>query len=90
MEKVKAFFEIWWEKIKIVLREIGNIATNVACPLISILIVICQTLDVPIGVISALKKAEYWCFYASATLEKIKEATEKIDEIIPKEEGENK
>ena len=75
MNKVEIFFKKWWEKLKIFLRELANIITNVCVPIVAIACGICEAVNAPSNVIQILKKVEYWLFYAMGT-------AHKIDEII--------
>lgn len=57
----------FWEKFKLFWKELGNILTDLLCPILSILCALSELLHLPDSVIKALKKAEHWAFYASAT-----------------------
>lgn len=57
----------FWNKFKLFWKELGNILTNLLCPILSILCALAELLHLPTSVINALKKAEHWAFYASAT-----------------------
>lgn len=69
----------FWAKFKLFWRELGNILTNVLCPIVSLVIAIMEILHLPISAISFMKKVEYWLFFASGTKEKIDEIIEDVD-----------
>ncbi len=87
MKKVKEKkFSLVWTKILIGVKEVGNVITNMLCPLTSILVVIATMFQLPIGVVKALKTAEEWLWKASGTATAVEEAIKKQEE---KEKGEN-
>lgn len=75
-----------WEKFKLFWRELGNILLNIACPVLSMIAAICELLQLPASVIDAIKKAEYWCFYAFGTKKVIDKIIENAVEAL--EDGE--
>jgi hypothetical protein len=72
----------YWQKFKIFWLEIGNILTNIACPVLSILAALFEVLGVPVSWIQSIKKAEYWCWQACGTKSKIDNIIDIADEII--------
>lgn len=78
----------FWAKFKIFWRELGNALTNILCPIMSILAAGCELLQLPTSVIDALKKAEYWCWYACGTKDKIDEIIDKVDEVFAEDKKE--
>lgn len=69
----------FWNKFKIFWKEVGNVLTNLLCPLLSILCAFAELIHLPNAVINVLKKAEYWCFYACGTKEVIDELVSAAD-----------
>ena len=57
-------------KIKLFIKELGNIVTNIAVPIMSMFCAISELFPMP-KVTEKLKKAEYYVFFASGTLESI-------------------
>lgn len=79
----------YWKKFKMFWREIGNLLTNVLCPLLATVAAILEIFGAPITWINGIKKAEYWCWNACGTKEKIDAVIEGIDKVVDKlpEEG---
>ena len=57
----------FWEKFKIFWKELGNVLTNLLCPVMSILCAGAELLQLPTSVIQTLKKIEVWLFFACGT-----------------------
>lgn len=72
----------YWKKFKLFWKELGNIFTNMLCPLLSTIVAILEIFGLPINWINAVKQAEYWCWNACGTKEKIDEIVEGVDSII--------
>lgn len=72
----------YWSKIKLFWKEVGNLLTNVLCPLLGILTAIFEVVGAPINWIQSLKKAEYWCWNACGTKEDIDSIIDAADEIV--------
>ena len=77
----------FWKKFKIFWVEIGNILTNILCPVIAVVAAGMELCQLPASWIQAVKKVEYWCWYACGTKEKLDKIVDKVDEIL-EEEGE--
>lgn len=73
-----------WKKFLCFWKELGNIITNVLAPFASLLVAAAELLQLPIVVIQALKKVEYWCFYACGTQKTIDDIVNKVDDAIDK------
>lgn len=71
--------KVFWSKFKIFWKELGNILTNILCPLVSLIIAIMEAFQLPINTISAMKKVEYWLFYACGTKETIDNIIENVE-----------
>lgn len=83
--------KIYWKKFKMFWRELGNLLTNVLCPLLAVIAAMLEIFGAPIAWINGVKKAEYWCWNASGTKKKIDNIIEEIDKVVDKlPEGENK
>lgn len=54
-------------KLKIFFKELANIVTNLACPLLALVIAIMELCQAPAAWIAAVKKAEYYCWEAFGT-----------------------
>lgn len=78
----------YWSKIKLFWKEVGNLLTNVLCPLLGILIAISEVIGLPISWIQSLKKAEYWCWNACGTKEDIDKIVDVIDKMEWSDEDE--
>lgn len=72
----------FWKKIKLFFREVGNILTNLLCPVIAVVIAGMELCQFPIAWIKLLKKIEYWCWKACGTQETIEKIIETIDKKI--------
>lgn len=77
-----------WKKIKCAVKEIFNLLTNLCTPVMSALCVLAEALQLPTSVISALKKAEYWCWKACGTKDSIDKFIESVDDAIEKTDPE--
>jgi hypothetical protein len=55
------------KKLKVFVRELFNILTNCAVPILAALCALFEILQLPASAILALKKAERWCFFACGT-----------------------
>lgn len=83
--------KIYWKKFKMFWRELGNLLTNVLCPLLAVIAAMLEIFGAPIAWINGVKKAEYWCWNVSGTKKKIDSVIEEIDKVVDKlPEGENK
>lgn len=72
----------YWKKFKLFWKELGNIFTNMLCPLLSTIVAILEIFGLPISWINAVKQAEYWCWNACGTKEKIDSIINDADLII--------
>lgn len=72
----------YWKKFKAFWRELGNLLTNVACPLLAIAAAVLEIVGAPTSWIQGVKKAEYWCWNACGTKEKIDNIVEQIDKVV--------
>ena len=77
----------FWKKFKIFWVEIGNILTNILCPVVAVVAAGMELCQLPTSWIQVVKKIEYWCWYACGTKEKLDKIVDKVDEIL-EEEGE--
>lgn len=75
----------YWKKFKMFWRELGNILTNIACPFLAILVAISEIFGLPANFIQSIKKAEYWCWNACGTKDKIDEIVDAIDQVVTPE-----
>lgn len=82
MKKFKQFLKTAWKKIKCAVKEIFNFLTNLVCPLLSALCILCELFNLPTSWIQGLKKAEYWCWQAAGTKEVIDDFIEQIDDAV--------
>lgn len=71
-----------WTKIKIFFKELLNIATNVACPILSALCAIAELCQLPGTVIEGIKKVEYKAFEVCGTAKQIAEYVENTEQQI--------
>lgn len=74
--------QVIWTKFKLFWNELGNIIFNVFCPILSTLAALAELFQLPASVIDALKKAEYWCFYACGTKKTIDKLTNKVADAL--------
>ena len=74
-----------WKKFVVFWKELGNVLTNILCPIMSIVAAAAELLQLPTSVIQAIKKAEYWCWYACGTKKTLDEMIDKIDDIVDNE-----
>ena len=72
----------YWEKFKMFWREIGNMFTNILCPLLSAITALLEIFGAPSAWIQGIKKAEHWCWNACGTKEEIDKIVESVDEIV--------
>lgn len=72
----------YWKKFKAFWKELGNLLTNVACPLLATVAAVLEVFGAPANWIQGVKKAEYWCWNASGTKEKIDEIVDGIDKVV--------
>lgn len=78
----------FWKKVKCAVKEIFNFLTNLLCPVLSLVCALMEVFGLPTKAIQAVKKAEYWCWYAAGTKETIDNFVEKVEDAIEKtEEG---
>lgn len=71
-----------WSKIKCFIKEIGNILTNMLCPICAIIIAAMEVGQLPASAIQFMKKVEYWLFYACGTKDMIDEIVEVVDKSV--------
>lgn len=83
---MKEKFKAGLKRVHLFLKEILNVLGNILVPFVSLVVLIMEILPVPTTWIEAVKKAEYWLFYAAGTGEKIEEI---IEENIKKLEEKN-
>ncbi len=68
-------------RIKLILKEILNIATNILVPIASVVVIVLEVIPgVPLKWIESVKFIEYWLFYFAGTIEQIQERLEEIEE----------
>lgn len=72
----------YWKKFKAFWKELGNLVTNVACPLLSIVAAILEIFNAPASWIQGVKKAEHWCWNLYGTKEDIDKIVDGIDNAI--------
>lgn len=72
----------YWEKFKLFWRELGNVFTNILCPLLSAIVAILEIFGLPISWINSVKQAEYWCWNACGTKNKIDSIIDVADKIV--------
>lgn len=78
----------FWKKVKCAVKEIFNFLTNLLCPVLSLVCALMEVFGLPTKAIQAVKKAEYWCWYAAGTKETIDNFVDKVEDAIEKtEEG---
>jgi len=65
------------DRVRLVLREVANILTNILVPLVAVLVFAAELIPgMPYGVIRILKLLEYYFFEAFGTIEKIEDKIE--------------
>lgn len=79
----------YWKKFKTFWKEIGNLLTNVACPILAMVSAILEIFNAPVSWIQGVKKAEYWCWYACGTKDEIDKIVDAVDEIVEGDNNEN-
>ena len=78
----------FWKKVKCAVKEIFNFLTNLLCPILSLVCALMEFFGLPTKAIQAVKKAEYWCWYAAGTKDTIDHFVDKVEDAIEKtEEG---
>ena len=55
------------DRVKLIVKEIGNIITNILIPLWGVVMLVCETFGVPDKILSELKKVEYILWELSGT-----------------------
>ena len=75
-----------WKKLKCAEKEIFNFLTNTLTPIISLLCVLAEILQLPTKVIQTLKNAEYWCWQAGGTKKNIDNFISEVDKVLQIEE----
>lgn len=75
------------KKLKLFVKEIFNIVTNVAVPMIAVLCAIAEVFQLPASVILALKKAERWCFFACGTRDEVEAIVEIVEGVVDEAVG---
>lgn len=73
---MKEKFKAVMKRVHLFLKEILNVLGNVLVPLVSLVVLIMEILPVPTTWVEAVKKVEYWFFYASGTGERIEKIIE--------------
>lgn len=81
---MKAKMKTIWKKIKCAVKECFNLLTNLITPILSALCILAEVLQLPTGVIKALKSAEYWCWNACGTADDIGRFIEEVDKAVEK------
>ena len=71
-----------WKKFKVFWREVGNVLTNLLCPVVSAIAAGMELCQMPASWIKGVKKFEYWLFYACSTKDKIDHVVDKVDEAL--------
>ena len=84
MTKFKSFLKTAWKKIKCAVKELFNLLTNLACPVLAALCLVAELLQLPTSWIKALKKAEYWCWKVAGTQDAIEHFVEQVDDAVEK------
>ena len=78
----------FWKKVKCAVKEVFNFLTNLLCPILSLVCALMEVFGLPTKAIQAVKKAEYWCWYAAGTKDTIDNFVDKVEDAIEKtEEG---
>ena len=78
----------FWKKVKCAVKEVFNFLTNLLCPVLSLVCALMEVFGLPTKAIQAVKKAEYWCWYAAGTKDTIDHFVDKVEDAIEKtEEG---
>jgi hypothetical protein len=70
------------KKLKVFGKEIFNILTDIAVPLLAILCAIAEVCQLPASVLLALKKAERWCFFACGTRDEVESIMGIIEGVV--------
>lgn len=86
MEKFKKGCRIVWKKFVLFWKEVGNVLTNLLCPIISLVAAFAELLQLPSKAIQGIKKAEYWAWNLSGTKDVVDGLVEGIDDIVDKYE----
>ena len=55
------------DRVKLIVKEIGNIITNILIPLWGVVMLVCETFGVRDKILSKLKKVEYILWELSGT-----------------------
>ena len=76
----------FWKKLKCVVKEIFNFLTNLICPVLSLVCALMEAFNLPTKAIQAVKKAEYWCWYAAGTKDDIDHFLENVEDALIKTE----
>lgn len=71
-----------WKKFKLFWKELGNILTNLLCPVLAVIAAGMELCQLPTKWIQGVKKAEYWCWKLCGTKENIDKIVDKIDEVV--------
>jgi len=69
-------------KLKVFVKELFNILTNCAVPVLAALCALAEIIQLPAAVILALKKAERWCFFAYGTRDEIEAIVNIIEGVV--------
>lgn len=78
------------KKLRIFIKELFNLLTDCAVPLLSVLCALAEVFQFPASAILALKKAERWCFFACGTRDEIEAIVNIIDGVVDEAVDENK
>lgn len=77
-------------KLRVFVKELFNLLTDCAVPLLSVLCALASVLQFPAKAILALKKAERWCYFACGTRDEIETIVNIIDGVVDEAAEENK
>ena len=90
MEKFKKGCRMAWKKFVLFWKEVGNVLTNLLCPIISLVAAFAELLQLPSKTIQDIKKAEHWAWNLSGTKDIVDGLVEGIDNVVDKYEEQNK
>lgn len=76
----------FWSKFKLFWCELGNVLTNLLCPLISLVIAFMEIFQLPTNWIQIMKKVEHWAWFACGTKDKIDEMIDQIEDEVANNE----
>lgn len=78
-----------WTKIKLFMREMLNLLTNLFCPVVSAICALMELFQLPTSAINAVKNVEHWFWNIAGTKDKIEEIIDKVDDAVEKTDSEH-